>query len=253
VASKADAVCLAAVDAARAAAVDEAGAAAYVGETVGQVAEGDRTLTHLFACLDPGYRGWRWAVTVTRVPRARSVTVCEVVLLPGPESLLAPEWVPWTERVQPQDLTAGAVWPTAADDPRLAPGYESLESAASALDAAREAVADLIGDLGLLRARVLSVAGQDEAADRWYESPAGPESESAQAAPQRCRTCGFLVPLAGPLGGVFGVCAQGMAPDDGKVVSYDHGCGAHSQVAAPVVARVDTGLVYESPDVGLLF
>jgi hypothetical protein len=44
-----------------------------------------------------------------------------------------------------------------------------------------------------------------------------------------------------------------MAPDDGKVVSYDHGCGAHSQVAAPVVARVDTGLVYESPDVGLLF
>ena len=47
------------------------------------VAEGDRLVTHFFECRSPGYRGWRWAVTVTRVPRSKHVTICETVLLPG--------------------------------------------------------------------------------------------------------------------------------------------------------------------------
>ena len=37
-----------------------------------------------------------------------------------------------------------------------------------------------------------------------------------------------MVRLSGPLGSVFGVCANEFAPDDGKVVAVDHGCGAHS-------------------------
>ena len=36
--------------------------------------------------------------------------------------------------------------------------------------------------------------------------------------------------LAGPLSEMFGVCANGNANDDGRVVSFDHGCGAHSEV-----------------------
>lgn len=40
--------------------------------------------------------------------------------------------------------------------------------------------------------------------------------------------CAFLVSLAGPLSSRFGVCANGMANDDGRVVAFDHGCGAHS-------------------------
>jgi hypothetical protein len=250
---KPDAICLAAVDEARAAAVHEAGEAGHVGEPVGHEAEGERTLTHLFACLSPGYRGWRWAVTLTRVPRARSVTVSEVVLLPGPDALLAPVWVPWSERVAPGDLSPGAILPTDPDDPRLEPGYASVRIAASALDEPAEAVADLVGDLGLVRARVLSVAGQDEAAERWYSSDAGPRGEQAVAAALPCRTCGFLVPLAGPLSALFGVCANAMAPDDGSVVSVDHGCGAHSQVPAPAQGSRPAVLVYESADVALPF
>lgn len=46
-------------------------------------------------------------------------------------------------------------------------------------------------------------------------------------------TCGFLVRLGGPLGRVFGVCANEYAPDDGRVVSLDHGCGAHSEATNP--------------------
>ena len=33
-----------------------------------------------------------------------------------------------------------------------------------------------------------------------------------------------------PLTDTFGVCANGDANDDGRVVSFDHGCGAHSEV-----------------------
>lgn len=244
---KADAVLLAAVDTARAAAEEEAGRSDAVGASIGHVAEGDRLLTHRFDCLLPGYRGWHWAVTLTRVPRARSATVNDAVLLAGDDALVSPEWVPWAERVEPTDLAPGAILPTAADDPRLVPGYESVKAAAASVDEPQEAVADLVADLWLTRNRVLSVAGQDEAATRWFHSASGPESDSASAAPKQCRTCGFLVALATPLAAGFGVCANGMAPDDGRVVALEHGCGGHSEIAAPT-ARADSWpvLVYDT-------
>jgi hypothetical protein len=66
--------------------------------------EEDRLLTHLFECLLPGYRGWFWYSTVARAPRSKTVTVCEVGLLPGDDALLAPDWVPWADRVRPEEL-----------------------------------------------------------------------------------------------------------------------------------------------------
>ena len=244
---KRDAICLAAVDLARDAAVEVAGSADAVGDAVGALAEGERLLTHLFDCRLPGYRGWQWAVTLTRVPRGRTPTINDVVLIAGDDALVSPEWVPWSERVEPGDLAPGAILPTADDDPRLVPGFESVDDAGRTLDEPTDTVADLVVDLGLTRARVLSVAGQDEAAMRWYTSQAGPEAAAATAAPKPCRTCGFLVPLAGPLAGVFGVCANAMAPDDGQVVALEHGCGAHSQIAAPAQrANERPVLVYDT-------
>lgn len=117
-----DRLCAEAVDLARAAA-QETAAPGSVGEHVSLVPEGDRVVTHFFDCSEPGYRGWRWAVTVARASRAKNVTVDESVLLPGPDALLAPEWVPWSERLRPGDLGPGDLLPTAADDPRLEPGY----------------------------------------------------------------------------------------------------------------------------------
>jgi hypothetical protein len=76
---------------------------------------------------------------------------------------------------------------------------------------------------------VLSVEGRDQAAQRWYDGAAGPNVPLAQSAPGRCGNCGFLVRLAGPLSTMFGVCANAFANDDGRVVSLDHGCGAHSE------------------------
>ena len=70
-------------------------------------------------------------------------------------------------------------------------------------------------------------------AERWYASEHGPRTPHAHAAPAPCATCGFLVRLGSPLGRVFGVCANEYAPDDGSVVSLDHGCGAHSEAVTP--------------------
>jgi hypothetical protein len=103
------------------------------------------------------------------------------------------------------------------------------------------------------RARVLSPVGRDDAALRWYTSEHGPKSPLAHAAPGVCATCGFFVPLAGPLGLVFGACANAYAPDDGRVVSVDHGCGAHSEALLPegpdaAVAPVIDELGYDLVD-----
>ena len=246
-APKPDSVCLGAVDTARAAAVEVAGSGEAVGELVGHLAEGDRLLTHLFECRLAGYRGWQWAVTLTRVPRSRTATVNDVVLIAGEGSLVPPEWVPWSERVEPGDLAPGAIMPTADDDPRLVPGYESTKAAAVGLEEPLEAVADVVADLLLTRSRLLSVAGQDEASQRWISGDAGPSADIAAAAPKPCRTCGFVVPLASPLGSSFGVCANSTAPDDGRVVAFEHGCGAHSEISAPGSGKVDKPvLVYDS-------
>ena len=236
-------ICAQAVDLARAAATDMAGPD-RVGEHIGAYAEGDRLVTHLFACLDPAYRGWRWAVTLTRASRAKSATVSESVLLPGPESILAPEWVPWRERLRPGDLGVGDILPAQADDERLVPAVSLAgDDGVADVDDLATIVAGLsepfVGNpalaAGLIppQGRVLSSAGRDDAGMRWYSSEHGPKSPLAHAAPGVCTACGFFVRLGGPLGSVFGVCANAYAPDDGRVVSVDHGCGAHSEALLP--------------------
>jgi hypothetical protein len=356
-----DEACAQAVDLARRAAEELAGAA-RVGDYVTATPDGDRVVTHLFRCLDPAYKGWCWAVTVARASRGKQVTVSECLLLPGPEAILAPDWVPWRERLRPGDLGVGDILPAPPDDARLVPaltldGDDGLtdwgetewavpgtvpvdvvpvpveavgpaadgaalegtaaadadgeatatadtgaEATAAAADADGEATATTdtgaeataaaadtgAEDTGAVatapgaaaspaaasgdaasgdaasgdaasgaaasenpagpepeparletvpgRARVLSAIGRDDAALRWYTSEHGPKTPLAHAAPGLCSGCGFFVRLAGPLGQVFGVCGNAYAPDDGRVVSADHGCGAHSEAIFPPTA-----------------
>jgi hypothetical protein len=220
---KPDTVGVRSVDAARDALVELVDAA-DVGESLGHLAEDERVVTHLFECLRAGYRGWRWAVTIARAPRQKTVTVDEVVLLPGEEAIVAPEWLPWRERIQPGDLGPGDLLPTEDDDPRLVPGYTAGDEIVD-----EDSVREVAYEVGLGRPRVLSLEGRDLAAQRWYDGSHGPEAPIAQSAPAPCATCGFLVPMGGPLSREFGVCANAFANDDGRVVSFDHGCGAHSE------------------------
>jgi len=223
--------------------------AEQVGGHLGVQAEGERIVTHLFECADPAYAGWRWAVTVVRAPRAKAVTVSETVLLPGPGALLAPDWVPWHDRLRPGDLGVGDLLPAPPDDERLEP-LVVLEG--------DDAVVDWFGgdgDSGPAepselpapgRSRVLSAIGRESASERWYTSEHGPRTPLAHAAPAHCVSCGFFVPLSGELGRLFGACANAYAPDDGRVVSADHGCGAHSEsMAGTATARAVAPVIDE--------
>jgi hypothetical protein len=244
-------MCVMASDLARAAAAEMAGEA-FVGPHLGIEVDGDRVATHLFECLQPGYAGWRWAVTVARASRSKVVTISEIVLLPGPDALLAPEWVPWRDRLRPGDVGVGDLMPATPDDERLVPIVASEGT---------DGLQDWPGDDGAEpgpqpeepRARVLSAIGRDDTAERWYMGDHGPHTPMARSAPAQCVSCGFLVRLAGPLGGVFGVCANAYAPEDGRVVSADHGCGAHSEASGgrgsePTVPPIIDELGYDFVD-----
>ncbi len=213
---------------AREAAILEAGRPDLVGTYRGVVAEDDVAVTAEFEALDPGYLGWHWSVTLALVEPGHP-TISEVVLLPGTGALLAPPWVPWEQRIRPDDLGPGGLLPTAPDDLRLVPGYVESED---------PAVEDLEHALGIGRVRVLSREGRDDAAQRWHDGPFGPEGTVAQMAPGQCVTCGFYVPLAGILGTALGVCANEFSPADGRVVDAAFGCGAHSeaQIDAPSIS-----------------
>lgn len=235
--AKRDSVLLAAVDEARAAAVADAGES-LVGAHLGAVMDEERLATHSFECLNPAYSGWRWSVTLARASRAKTVTVNDVVLVPGEGAIVAPVWLPWSERVLPGDLGPGDVLPTPADDERLIAGLtgeDDLESVSS-----QSPLQPGQWELGLGRVRVLSPVGRDDAADRWVEGDFGPTTPMARQSAGECVTCGFMLPIGGALGQIFAVCANKMSPADGHVVSLNFGCGAHSEVEVEVEARPET-------------
>ncbi|PKQ26882.1 MAG: DUF3027 domain-containing protein [Actinobacteria bacterium HGW-Actinobacteria-4] len=219
--AKTDAVLKKAVDLAREAAIEAANDTTAVGEHLSAVDDGDLLLTHLFACTLPGYRGWVWSVTLSRAPRGKEAAVCEAHLIPADDALLAPAWVPWSERIRPGDLEPAMILPKIVEDPRLVPGFEATGD-----DDADQLA---IWELGLGRERVLGVHGRDEASERWYRGSHGPTAPSAVASASPCSTCAFFWPLTGSMRLAFGACTNEWSPSDGAVVSIDHGCGAHSQ------------------------
>ncbi|HEY2765089.1 MAG TPA: DUF3027 domain-containing protein [Pseudonocardiaceae bacterium] len=232
-----------AVDLARQAAQQEA-VDSPVGRHVGSEPEVGGAVTHLFEAELPGYRGWRWAVTVGSAGPGTVVTVSEVVLLPGPDALIAPAWVPWTQRVRAGDLGVGDLLPTEPDDPRLVPGYLSDDD---------PPVERLSPELGLGRVRVLSRPARIGLVQRWRDGDHGPGSPMALSAPDRCVTCGFYLPLDGLLSAALGVCGNELAPADGHVVHAEFGCGAHSEVqvdAGPSVPVAE--LVYDDAELELI-
>ena len=206
---------------ARSAAIEDAKNQDYVGELLSIDSDEDHLASYLFSASLPGYVGWRWAVTIAKVDGG-SPTICDVVLLPGPDSILAPEWIPYSNRITADDVVAGTIVPTAPDDARLVPG-------SSVLPSDEELDLHELFELGAGRLRVLSIEGRDQAAKRWIEGDRGPDAEIARLAPKNCGSCGFYLPISGSLRQAFGVCANAISPEDARVVSVNHGCGAHSE------------------------
>lgn len=239
-----DEILAAAAEQARAALLEDV-PEAQVGEHLGAAGEPSGfgfAATHRFRAHLPGYVGWYWAVSIARAPDSATPTTSEVVLLPGEGSIESKPWVPWAQRLRPEDLHPGDVVPSDPADERLAPGYVQSD------DPQVEAVS---WELGLGRERVLSREGRLDTAARWRNGATSGHTAMARHAPAHCGTCGFYLPLAGSMQGLFGACANEMSPADGQVVSADYGCGAHSDATAKMDVDLSTrgALIYDTVSV----
>lgn len=216
---------------ARAVALETADEPEQVGDFAEAIDMGDGVTDFRFEARIRGYEGWQWSVTLYHDIEAGAWTVNESSLIPTDAALRPPQWVPWKDRLEPTDLSPTDSIGTEPDDPRLEEG-ELAESSLPDVEEAREA-------FDLSRRRVLSPLGRAQTAKRWYEGPRGPKALSTKTASGNpCSTCGFFVPLAGELDRMFGVCANKWSPDDGRVVSLDHGCGEHSEIEPPEPTRL---------------
>ncbi|EMY34819.1 hypothetical protein D477_007534 [Arthrobacter crystallopoietes BAB-32] len=157
-APKLDAVLAEAVERARQG-VLEIAPAEQVGAHISAVAEAERMVIHRFEANVPGYGGWQWFASLARVPRSKHVTVCEVGLLPSETSLLAPDWVPWAERVRPEEAAAAEAEAAESAGPEATEGSEAGRDEAEATES----------------------AGSGEAAQSGADAEAGPTEDEAPA------------------------------------------------------------------------
>jgi hypothetical protein len=77
----------------------EATSKSKVGNFIEVFEDGENVATYLFENNQKGYVGWRWSVTIFQADAKEPATVSEILLIPGPDSLVAPDWVPWSERL----------------------------------------------------------------------------------------------------------------------------------------------------------
>ena len=255
---------------AQAVAIEVADEDSQVGDFVEAIDLGDNVTDFRFETRVRGYEGWQWSVTLYHDVELDHWTVNESSLVPTDKALRPPEWIPWKDRLEPTDLAVTDSIGTDPDDPRMEKGFRKVEPAeqgenvssdaesAETTDAGDNAETDADGAAGsqgesvaasvtseedideaveefdLSRRHVLTPLGRSQTAKRWYEGPRGPKSLSTKTSDGNpCSTCGFFIPLKGELNLLFGVCANKWSPDDGRVVSIDHGCGEHSEIEPP--------------------
>ncbi|MDK9934047.1 DUF3027 domain-containing protein [Bifidobacterium catenulatum] len=255
---------------AQAVAIEVADEDSQVGDFVEAIDLGDNVTDFRFETRVRGYEGWQWSVTLYHDVELDHWTVNESSLVPTDKALRPPEWIPWKDRLEPTDLAVTDSIGTDPDDPRMEKGFRKVEPAeqgenvssdaesaettdagdnaetdaggvdgsqdesAAASVTSEEDIDEAVEEFDLSRRHVLTPLGRSQIAKRWYEGPRGPKSLSTKTSDGNpCSTCGFFIPLKGELNLLFGVCANKWSPDDGRVVSIDHGCGEHSEIEPP--------------------
>lgn len=185
---------------------------------------------------------------VSACSTSQKASVAELSILPGEDALLAPDWVPWSDRLQPSDVNPSDRMPynpndpllVANVDPRLDQGYETVGVDEDAIAA---------WEFGLGRARIMSEKARSQAYRRWYRSDAGRGTKQHEMLRLLVRHAATSYIWVGARQ-LFGVCANEWSAFDGRVVSMDHGCGSHSETdvlqrerlweqASPVIDDVD--------------
>ena len=162
-----------------------------------------------------GYRGWRWCVVLAGAPGSEEITVSEIALLPGTDSLLARpgavERAGRRGRSHPGDVLAAE-----PDDPgwcrvKSIPGMSSAPRASRPIRtmSRRPSASWVWAAVGCSAGR--AVTTQRSAGTRRVQAD-GRDGAGGQSS---CCSCGFYVPLSGALRAGFGVCANDYSADGG--------------------------------------
>lgn len=69
------------------------------GNKTGEQIHDPQTAALLYECLLPGYPGWHWNITLTKLDPQNPATITELSLQPGENAITAPPWIPWAERL----------------------------------------------------------------------------------------------------------------------------------------------------------
>jgi len=134
-----------------------------VGFFIESIEEDEGVVTYLFEGKLKGYVGWRWSVSVFQVDENSPATISEVLLVPGPESLIAPDWVPWSERLADYKALQAELEAQAALDAEEAEESDEVEEVDDSDDA--EETDDAVDSTLALDAEEESVISEPEIED----------------------------------------------------------------------------------------
>ena len=187
---EADEVLIGATDQARAA-LELITPADTIGEQLGYIVEGEHVLSLLFECLMSGYPGWHWTVSVSRVDTDSEPQVLETELMPGDDALLAPEWVPWSDRLADskvaEELAAAGLVGSDDDDDDSDDDEDDSDDdddeddeSAESDDAADDGV-DVLDGIDVDEALAASKQDETEAAEAEAQADGGAPQPPAQA------------------------------------------------------------------------
>lgn len=106
----------------------QAGGPGAVGELIERIEESEPgVITYTFDSKLKGYVGWRWSVSLFF--EGEQVSISEVNLVAGDQSILAPQWVPWSERLADYKALQAALEQQAAEEAAEAAEAEALAAA----------------------------------------------------------------------------------------------------------------------------
>ena len=151
-----------------------------VGFFLESIEEDEGVVTYLFEGKLKGYVGWRWSVSVFQADENSPATISEVLLVPGPESLIAPDWVPWSERLADYKALQAELEAQAALDAEEAEDGEELDEDADEVEEELEEELDSTLALDAEEDSVISEPEEEGSALANVEEGVEPEADAGK-------------------------------------------------------------------------
>jgi hypothetical protein len=152
-----------------------------VGFFIEAVEEDEGVVTYLFEGKLKGYVGWRWSVSIFQAGGDVPPTISEVLLVPGPESLVAPDWVPWSERLADYKALQAELEAQAALEAEEAEDSDEAEDGDEADDAEESQESDGADEAEESEIEAIEVADDEDSALANVEEGVEAEADSGKA------------------------------------------------------------------------